>query len=121
MNAEQEFLFLVPDREAATAPEGFAGPDPERDVSIVPGFIRRAKEVPVSRADLEAFWKDKVVGLTQTISDAQVQDETRGFHVDEISFSIGVGAKGGVFFVAEGSVEASMSVKLRRGQAAPTT
>jgi hypothetical protein len=60
------------------------------------------------------FWREKVVGLTQTFTEAQSENQAKGFRVDEISFSIGVGAKGHVLFVAEGSVEATLAVKLRR-------
>ena len=116
MNDEQEFVFLVPDveAEAYVSAESEAGID-EREVGIGRVF-RRAREASISRAELESFWSEKVVGLTETLAQAQAKKDTKGFRVDEISFSIGVGAKGGVMFVAEGSVEASMSVTLRRAE-----
>jgi hypothetical protein len=110
---DDEFEFLVP--EVAPVPEGTAQADPElrRDALPLP-FVRRSREVGIKRSDIEAFWREKVVGLTETISDANADHDVKGFRVDEISFSLGVGAKGGVLFVAEGSIEATISVKLRR-------
>jgi hypothetical protein len=104
---EQSFVFLIPE----LAPRGTASR--ESDVSLK-GVLSRTAEVSISREQLESFWKEKVVALTETLADSQSDENAKGFRVDEISFSIGVGAKGGVFFVAEGSVEASMTVKLRR-------
>jgi hypothetical protein len=82
----------------------------------LPAFMRRATEVSISREQLEKFWRDNVVRLSKTLTEAQAKakEEAGGFTVDEISFSIGVGAKGGVMFVAEGSIEATMSITLRR-------
>jgi hypothetical protein len=74
----------------------------------------RGKEVTVSPQQLDGFWKDKVVKLTDTISDAQTSAQPKGFRVDEISFGLAVGAKGGLVFVAEASVEATITVTLRR-------
>jgi hypothetical protein len=109
MTDESEFVFLVPD----------VAPQPTRrtkeaDVGRVRDLIRGTKEVGLSREQIAKFWRDKVVGLTETIGEAQKQHETEGFRVEEISFSIGVGARGGVMFVAEGSLEATLSVKLQR-------
>ena len=121
MADEQEFLFVVPEPDVVPASaeppwSGEGGESAEADVSIIPRlpFMARAREVSITRAQLEDFWRQKVVGLTETLAGAQRETETEGFRVDEISFSIGVGAKGGVAFVAEGSVTASMNVTLRR-------
>jgi hypothetical protein len=54
------------------------------------------------------------VGFTDTVAKAETANEPSGYRVDEISFSIGVSAKGGLLFVAEGSVHATMSITLRR-------
>jgi hypothetical protein len=107
--SQDRFVFLVP--EIAAVPTG----QKESDVALLPrSLLRRATEVSISRKELEDFWKENVVGLVDTLADAQASRAAKGFGVDEISFSIGVGAKGGLFFVAEGSVEASMTITLRR-------
>ncbi|SRR6266545_5739023 len=110
---DNEFVFLVPDVEAVPAAAAPADPELRRDALPLP-FGRRSKEVAIKSSDVETFWRDKVVGLTKTISEANAEHDVKGFRVDEISFSLGVGAKGGVLFVAEGSIEATISVKLGR-------
>jgi len=112
MSDEQDFVFLVADPQARPAAMLAGDEELERHVQM-PAFFRRATEVSISRQQLTDFWKEKVVGLADTLSQAQVENVTKGFSVHEISFSLGVGAKGGVFFVAEGSIEATMSITLR--------
>lgn len=109
MTDESDFVFLIPEVEAQPRRAS-----KEADVGRVRDLVRGSKEVGLSREQIAAFWRDKVVGLTDTVSKAETEHETQGFRVDEISFSIGVGAKGGVAFVAEGSIEATLSVKLKR-------
>jgi hypothetical protein len=113
VNDEESFDFLIPVVEVVPGPAPSGDAELERHVQL-PGFLRRTTKVAISRAELEDFWKEKVVALTETLSKAQAEQKTTGFAVDEISFSLGVGASGGVAFVAQGSVEASMSVTLRR-------
>ena len=111
--AKDDFPFLVSELES------FESETADKDPDLVThskafGFIRQKREVSVSAEQLEGFWKDKVVGMTETLARAEAEKGTKGFRVDEITFSLGVGAKGGIAFVAEGSVEASIAVTLRR-------
>jgi Trypsin-co-occurring domain 1 len=117
MNDELTFPFLVPDPEAAAPPpaDGFG----EGDAGLerqwrAPPFLGGGKRIELTRRQLEDFWKEKVVGLAQTLSDAQAAHEAKGFRVEEIAFALGVGAKGGIAFVAEASAEASITVTLKR-------
>jgi hypothetical protein len=117
MSREQEnFIFLVSGFEVEAAPPGpRIDPDPRRQPRAQPmEFMRRAREVSITPEQLASFWREKVVALSETLGRAQEEEQAPGFHIDEISFSIGVGAKGGVAFVAEGSVEATISITLRR-------
>src|SRR4051812_24746981 len=109
MNDEPDFAFLIPDVEARPSDSS-----KEADVGRLRELVKRSKEVGLTRQQVADFWRDKVVGLTETLAEAQSEHETKGFEVDEISFSIGVGAKGGVVFVAEGSIQATLSCTLRR-------
>jgi hypothetical protein len=114
LTEQEKFVFLVPDFEVEAVPaQGLTDPDLKRQAKL-PAFMRRAKEVSITSDQLAKFWKEKVVALTGTLSQAQAEKKTEGFHIDEISFSLGVGAKGGIAFVAEGSVEATVSITLRR-------
>jgi hypothetical protein len=116
VNDAKEFVFLVPDQEGAAATgDGFGAGDSELVRHVHLPFFGNNKEVPLSREKLEAFWTENVVGLTDTLTTAQAKNEAKGFRVDEICFSIGVGAQGGLFFVAQASAQASISVTLRRG------
>jgi hypothetical protein len=112
---DDAFVFLVPGFEVDAEPAiPRSDPDLQRQSLTMPSFLRRTKEVSITPERLEKFWKEKVVGLTQTLNRAQAEKKTEGFQIDEISFSLGVGAKGGVAFVAEGSIEATVSITLRR-------
>jgi hypothetical protein len=113
------FDFLVLEEAAAevtvptgTGDFGTGGEDLERHVKL-PG-VRAARKVGITAAELETFWREKVIGLADTLTTAQAQQEPKGFRVEEIAFSIGVGAKGGLLFVAEASAQASITVKLAR-------
>ena len=112
----ESFPFLVAAVEEVASSTGDrfgeGATELERHVRV-PGF-GRAKEVQVTPQQLEDFWEKKVVALTNTLGAAQAKHETKGFRVDEISFGLGIGAKGGVLFVAEASIEATISVKLKR-------
>lgn len=116
MSDERRFVFLIPEVEASPIDAPPVDHELRRDALPIPTFLTRAREVPISPQQLSDFWNDNVVGLTSTLADAQANNDTKGFRVDEISFSIGVGAKGGIFFVAEGSIEANMSITLRRSE-----
>lgn len=109
-----EFVFLVPAEGGATPDQKPGRGDAELNREALPFRRRGAKEVSISKEKLRAFWENQVVELTDTLGVAQGEREAKGFQVDEISFAIAIGAKGGVAFVAEGSVEASLSVTLRR-------
>lgn len=119
MSNEQNFVFLIAEAQAGPADALVGDDELQRHVQL-PGLLRHATEVSISRQQLMDFWKEKVVGLTDILSQAQAENATKGFQVDEISFSLGVSAKGGVFFVAEGSIEATMSVTLRRSRSSQT-
>lgn len=116
MTANEELVFLVPGFEVEAVPTQLpVDPDLKRHAKAQPlAFLRRAKEVSITPDQLAKFWKEKVVALTGTLSKAQAEKKTEGFEIDEIAFSLGVGAKGGIAFVAEGSVEATVSITLRR-------
>jgi hypothetical protein len=110
------FPFLVAAVEEVEPPtsDRFGEGATELDRHVrVPGF-GRAKEVQVTPQQLEDFWEKKVIALTNTLGAAQAKHETKGFRVDEISFGLGIGAKGGLLFVAEASIEATISVTLKR-------
>ncbi len=113
MSDEQEFEFLISDVQVASDDTAAGGDDLDRQAQL-PAFLKRATKVSISSKQLTDFWKEKVVGLTDTLSQAQADQAAKGFQVDEIAFSLGVGAQGGVFFVAQGSVEATITVTLRR-------
>jgi hypothetical protein len=114
---QEEFLFVVPSAAEPEPGQEAVGSDPElrRDVRLP--FTKRARELGLTPEDLQQFWNSKVVGLTGTIEKADKTSQTGGFQVDEISFSIGFSAKGGLAFVAEAGVEAAIAVTLRRVKA----
>src|SRR4051794_8057201 len=108
------YTFLIAEAEVIAPADGFGegATDVERHVRI-PG-LSRAREVRITSDQLEDFWDKKVIELTDTLASAQAKKPTTGFTVDEISFAIGVGAKGGLLFVAEASLQATITVKLKR-------
>jgi hypothetical protein len=113
MPDDMTFEFLVAAPSELAPKELDVEDDLAQHVSL-PAILRRSNKVEISGPQLAGFWKDKVVGLTDTLAEAQAAHATKGFAVDEIAFSLGVGAKGGIFFVAEGSIDASITVTLRR-------
>ena len=109
--SDDGFVFLVPDEDAQ--PTEAPASDEELERQSLP-FKRNKKAVEITPKQLEGFWKDRVVKLTDTIATAETQSQPKGFHVDEISFGLAISASGGVAFVAQGSIEASLNVTLRR-------
>lgn len=82
---------------------------------VVGLFGRDDRHVRVTREKLEEFWSSQLEPMVGTITGGPGgRGGIGGFEVDQVTIHLGVGLEGGVFFVAKGSVEASIEVVLRR-------
>jgi hypothetical protein len=73
----------------------------------------REKDVDVPAKDVRGFLQKQLVPLSSAIAQ-EAEKVQGGLAVDEISLTLGVGAEGGLSFVAKASAQASVTVTLRR-------
>jgi hypothetical protein len=125
-NPEEAFTFTISTAPVEAAPPVGVRRDTYRaeEKGLEPHGrrIERAKrvlglgdpeDVEVKRKDVQSFLKKQLVPLGSEIAKEAGQVKG-GLVVDEISLTLGIGAEGGLSFVAKASAQAAITVTLRR-------
>jgi hypothetical protein len=68
-------------------------------------------------AELKTDWNEMMQSVTVIIEDTERHTKKVGFKLEEIEIGLGFNAKGKLAFIAEAGVEASVSIKFRKGGA----
>jgi hypothetical protein len=68
-------------------------------------------------AELKTDWNEMMQSVTLIIEDTERHTKESGFQLEEIEIGLGFNAKGKLAFIAEAGVEASLSVRFKRGTA----
>jgi hypothetical protein len=117
---DREFVFfLSPPAAAAAVADSFEAEDEEtkpqgKRIEALKSVFGAGKRVPVKDSDVRTFLAEQVVPLGDTIAE-EAAKTGGGYHVDEITFSLGVTLEGNLFFVAKASAQATVEVTLRKG------
>ena len=121
MSSEQpdEYTFTV-SAPTATIPatDTYEPGDAELrpDGKVSEAFMRLVglgQDVTVKDKDVRGFLQKQLVPIGSAIAEEAGRVEG-GLHVDEISLTLGIGAEGGLSFVAKASAQAAITVVLRR-------
>jgi len=68
-------------------------------------------------AELKTDWNEMMQSVTVIIEDTERHTKESGFQLTEIEVGLGFNAKGKLAFIAEAGVEASLSIRFKRGAA----
>jgi Trypsin-co-occurring domain 1 len=85
---------------------------PDATASSRRGWLGK-RSIDITDSTLHSFIETRVAPLADIFT-ASAEETARGFEVDSIELSIGVGAEGGLSFVAKASADAHIAVTLRR-------
>jgi hypothetical protein len=72
-----------------------------------------SRSIEITDRTLHSFIETRVVPLADIFT-TSAEQAAHGFEIDSIELSIGIGAEGGLSFVAKASADAHIAVTLRR-------
>jgi hypothetical protein len=116
---DQKFSFVVTtepvvlDDDTYEAGDAEVRPDGKRIDTVKQRLGFGERKVGVEKKNVQDFLHKQLVPLGSTIA-TEAKAMEGGLRVDEISLTIGIGAEGGVSFVAKASAQAAITVTLRR-------